>query len=63
VIGNAAFVLAAADDDVNLETDDILVPAEVDEAVAEARTGGRGFSGNGAISSALAEEHKKDAAS
>ena len=35
--------------------------AEVDEAVAEARkdgTGGRGA--NGAISSALAEEHKKD---
>jgi hypothetical protein len=35
--------------------------AEVDEAVAEAKqdgTGGRGA--NGVISSALAEEHKKD---
>lgn len=39
----------------------MLSVVEVDEAVAEARqdgTGGRGASG--AISSALAEEHKKD---
>jgi hypothetical protein len=37
-----------------------LVSTDVDEAVAEARTGGRGVSGNGFISSALAQEHKKD---
>ena len=40
---------------------DLTVLAEVDEAVAEAKqdgTGGRGA--NGVISSALAEEHKKD---
>jgi hypothetical protein len=40
---------------------DLTVLAEVDEAVAEAKqdgTGGRGA--NGTISSALAEEHKKD---
>ena len=39
----------------------LTVRAEVDDAVAEARqdgTGGRGA--NGFISSALAEEHKKD---
>lgn len=39
----------------------LTVVAEVDEAVAEAKqdgTGGRGA--NGFISSALAEEHKKD---
>jgi hypothetical protein len=39
----------------------MLSVAEVDEAVAEAKkdgTGGRGA--NGSISSALAEEHKKD---
>lgn len=42
---------------------DFLAFAEVDDAVAEARTGGRGVNGNGSISSALAQEHKKDGSS
>ena len=54
---------AVDDDDVNWRLTNFSVFAEVDEAVAEARTGGRGVSGNGAISSALAQEHKKDGTS
>jgi hypothetical protein len=63
-LGDATlFLLAAVDGDVNWRLTIFSVFAEVDEAVAEARTGGRGVSGNGAISSALAQEHKKDGAS